>query len=137
MELDLLEGAAGTDVAFGLLTLQTQYSPIPLLVVDAGTGLKESVVNIRTSDGSMLFDNMTFHSLEMDSQSGNFVERYVHIMKQMLRTCLNSKGDHKIPTLTMSQLSYVFASIVQEFNCIPFLDKEGCIDLCANDFLRP
>ena len=37
----------------------------------------------------------------------------------------------------MSQLVYVFESIVQEFNSISFLDSGGCIDLCANDFLRP
>ena len=36
----------------------------------------------------------------------------------------------------MSPLTYVFAKIVQVFNSIPFLEKDGCVDLCANDFLR-
>ena len=37
----------------------------------------------------------------------------------------------------MSQLNYIFARIVQEFNNICFLDKDGCVDLCANDFMQP
>ena len=34
-------------------------------------------------------------------------------------------------------MGYVFANIVQEFNSIPFLDRDGCVDLCANNFLHP
>ena len=102
---------------------------------DAGTSLRESVVNIRTWDGSMLFDNTTFHSLDTDRQQGNLIERYIQVIKRLLRTSLNSKGDHKIPTLTLSQAGHVFAKIVQEFNSIPYLDKDWCIDLGANDFI--
>ena len=35
----------------------------------------------------------------------------------------------------MSQLKYVFPRIVLKLNNGPFLD--GCVDLCANDFLQP
>ena len=105
------------------------------MVSDAGTCLRESVVNIKTSDGSMLFDNTNFQSLDTDGQSGNLIERYIQVIKKLLRTGLNSNGDHKVPTLTMSQLNYVFARTVQEFNSIPFLDKDGCVDICANEFL--
>ena len=101
---------------------------------DAGTALRELVVNVRTGDGSLLFDNTTFHSLDMDHQQGNLIERYIQVIKRLLRTSLNSKGDNKIPTLTLSQLCYIFANIVQEFNSIPYLDKDRCIDLCANDY---
>ena len=51
IEVELLEGAAGHDVAFGLLTIQSRYSPITLVVRDAGTALRESVVNIKTGMG--------------------------------------------------------------------------------------
>ena len=95
------------------------------------------MVSFKTGDGSMLFDNTTFHSLDTDRQQGNHIERYIQVIKKLLRTNLNSKSDHKIPTLSRSQLSYVFAKIVQEFNSIPYLDKDGCINLCANNFLRP
>ena len=66
IEIELLDGAAGHDVAFGLLTLQSRYSPITLVVSDAGTGLRESVVNVKTGDGLMLIDNTTFYSLDTD-----------------------------------------------------------------------
>ena len=124
-------------MAFGLLTLQSRYSPITLVVSDTGTGPRESVVNVKTGDGSMLFDNTIFHSLDTDRQNGNLIERYIQVIKRLLRTGLTSKGDHKVSTLTMSQLNYVFAIIVQEFNSIPFLGKDRCVYLCANDFLRP
>ena len=103
IEIELLEGVAGHDVAFGLLTLQSRYSPITLVVTDAGTALRESVVNVKTGDGSMLFDNTTFHSLYTDRQSGNLIERYIQVIKNLLRTSVNSKWDHKIPTLTLTQ----------------------------------
>ena len=132
-----MEGAVGHDVAFGLFALQARYSTITLIVSDAGTALRKSVVNVRTGDGSMLFENTTFHSLDTDCQQGNLIDRYIQVIKKLLRTSLNSKGDHKIPTVTLSQVGYVFSKIVQEFNSIPYLDKEGFIDLCANDFLQP
>ena len=99
------------------------------MVSDAGIALRESVVNVKTLDESMLFDNTTFHSLDMDRQSGNLIERYIQVIKKLLRTGLNSKGDHNIPNLTLSQLNYVFAKVLQEFNDLPFLDRDGCVDL--------
>ena len=93
--------------------------------------MRESVVNVNTGDGSMLFDNTSFPSLDTDRQQENLIEKYIHIIKRLLRTCLNSKGDHKSPTLTLSQLGYIFVKIVQEFNSIPYLEKDRCIDLCA------
>ena len=74
IEVEILEVAAGYDVAFGLLAVQARYSPINLVVSDAGTALRESVVNVRTGYGSLLFNNPTFHSLDMDRQQGNLIE---------------------------------------------------------------
>ena len=76
IEIKLLEGAA-----FGLLTLQSSYSAITLVVSDVGTGLRDSVVNVKTGDGSMLFDNTKFYSLDTDQQSGNLIERYIQVIK--------------------------------------------------------
>ena len=64
INIEFLEGASGMDVAYGFLALQGKYYPLILVVSDAGTSLQESVVNLKTKDGTLMFDNALFHAPE-------------------------------------------------------------------------
>ena len=137
VNLEYFEGMSGSDVACGLLSLHSNVSPLTLVIAYAGTGLRGNVNHLETREGKLHFQDTHFLSLETDKQQRNLIEMYIRLVKRLMRSTLNSKGDHRIPRLTYTQLSYPFQKICQEVNCITHQKGDYLTDLSLTDFFRP
>ena len=119
-----MEGASSQDVAIALLTHQTRFSPLRLLITDARTAFSEKLINFWTASGQRIFDDLLFHKLPTDAQQNIPIESAIQEIKRMVRTSLSVKRDSKFPTLTISYLSYLFDMICLEFNLYHILMRQ-------------